>query len=332
MPCQLLPPYNIIPGMRLYKQRDIYYVEFPGGKRRSLKTKDGRKAKGLFREIQRETLLENLKEFDRPTGTSLSQFTKLYLLDPERQELSDKTLKADDLALRKLIGVIGDIQLANIKKGHIASFKASCKAQGNKPVSINTYLRHIRAALHYAANNDYIEAVPLIKIIKTGKPLPRVISQEDVDKILAEAEKTKPELYRIIQFALFTGARREEIIKMKYEHISAGSIKIFGKGNKERLTPLVKPAKEVLENQHFGKIFSYQHVSTISNYYRETTRAAGVVSRFHDLRHTAATNMLNKGIPFEVVQSILGHADLRTTQLYAKVMQETVRKEMKKME
>jgi len=318
--------------LRLYQQRDIYYVEFPGGKRRSLGTKDGRIAKGLYRDLLKELLQANIEKMDSPTGTSLSEFKKLYINDPERADLSPSTKRADELGIRKLIDVVGDIQLDNLKAGHFVTFKASCRAQGNKPVSINTYLRHIKVALNYAELNGYLQGVPVIKMLKTGNPIPRLISPDDIDKILFVAQKTKPEMARIIKFALWTGARREEVVKMRYEHISSGSIKIFGKGNKERIVPLIKPAMEVLNKQYFGKIFSYAHVSTVSNYYRGVTRAAGVESRFHDLRHTAATAMLEKGIPFEIVQVILGHADLRTTQLYAKVVQDNIRKEMEKME
>ncbi|MCF8092556.1 MAG: tyrosine-type recombinase/integrase, partial [Desulfotignum sp.] len=85
------------------------------------------------------------------------------------------------------------------------------------------------------------------------------------------------------------------------------------------------------KTQDIGKIFSYVHTSTVSNYYREITREAGVKSRFHDLRHTAATQMLTAGIPLEVVQKILGHTELRTTQIYAKVVQDRLKIEMEKL-
>jgi len=97
------------------------------------------------------------------------------------------------------------------------------------------------------------------------------------------------------------------------------------------LIPLVNQVIEIIANQNIGKIFSYQHTSTVSNYYREITRAAGVQSRFHDLRHTAATRMLTVGIPLEVVQKILGHKEIRTTQIYSQVVQERLKIEMEKL-
>ncbi len=332
MPCQSSPLCSSLLGMRLFQQRDVYYIEFPGGKRRSLKTKDGRKAKGLFREIEKERLRGNLIKLEKNAGVTLGRFKKLYINDPERSDLSGSTSRADELALRKLMDITGDIPMDHITKTHIIKFKHANIENGVKPVSVNSYLGHIKAALNYAKTNEYIKTVPAIKMFKLGDKIPRVISEYDIDKILEQARKTKPEMYRIIQFALYTGARREEIVLAKYEHIRGGSIKILGKGKKERIVPLVKYAREILEDQQIGKLFSYNHVSTVSNYYRKITREAGVESRFHDLRHTAATLMLSKGVDLAVVQKILGHADIKTTQIYAEVLQAMLEKEMKKLE
>ncbi len=297
-----------------------------------MKTRDGREAKGLLREIKKEQLLGNLIKLEAYSGITISEFKKFYVNDPERADLSPDTHRADELALRNLIEVVGDIPLKNIRKGHIVEFKQARIIKGNKPVTVNTYLTRIRAALNYAAENDFIDEVPKIKKFKLGHSLPRYIHPDELEKILAEADKKKPEMARIIRFALYTGARRGELIKCKYEHIKDGVIKFLGKGNKERLVPLVSFARAVLKPQHFGKIFSYQHTSTITNYHRTITRSAGVVSRFHDLRHTAATHMLSKGIPLEVVQKIMGHADIRTTQIYGEVLPAVLKKEMEKLE
>ena len=332
MPCQLSTHCSINLGMRMFQQRGIYYIEFPGGKRRSLKTRDGRKAKGLFREIEKEQLRGNLIRLEKNTGVTIGRFKTLYINDPERSDLSDQTKRANELAIRKLMDITGDIPMEHVTDSHIVKFKHLNIENGVKPVSVNGYLGHIKGALNYAKTNEYMKAVPVIKMFKLGDRLPRVISESDLDKVFTEAKKAKPEMYRIIQFAIYTGARREEIVKARYEHIKGGSIKIIGKGDKERIVPLVKYAKEALLNQQMGKIFSYCHVSTLSNYYREISREAGVKSRFHDLRHTSATLMLSKGIRLEVVQKILGHADIRTTQIYADVLQAMLEKEMKKLE
>jgi len=318
--------------MRLYQKRGIYYAEFKRGQARSLKTRDKRLAQSLFVKLKKKYLEGELLQLEQGNRLSLSSFKNRYMADPERADLSPSTHRADELALRSFMDVVGDLPLSSIRKDHIAEFKAGCKARGVKPVSINSYLRHLRAALNYAHVNEFMEQEPpTIKYFKIGSSIPRVINPDDLEKIKEQARKTKPEMARVIQFVLFTGSRRSEIIKARYEDVSNGSILIHGKGNKERLVPLVGHAREVLERQDIGKIFAYEHVSTLSNYYREITRGAGVDSRFHDLRHTSATQMLTSGIPLEVVQQILGHTEIRTTQLYAKVVAETMRIELEKL-
>ncbi len=331
-PCQSYPHYNNVAPMRLFQKRGIWYIEFPGRKRRSLKTRDAREAKGLFRDLKREYLRGNLIKLEKKNGATLSELKKAYISSPDRSDLSDKSLVADELALRSLIDVAGDIQANNITANTITSFKQACLARNLKPISINTHLRRIRAALGFAIDNGLrSDPAPKIKLLKVGTALPRIIDSADIEKILARAKTKKPEMYRIIQFALFTGARRNEIVTARYEHIHDGSIKIFGKGNKERLIPLVDEAIEVVGHQDVGKIFSYAHASTVSNYYRGISRSVGVQSRFHDLRHTAATRMLTVGIPLEVVQKILGHREIRTTQIYSQVVQERLKNEMAKL-
>ncbi|MBF0412379.1 MAG: site-specific integrase, partial [Desulfamplus sp.] len=159
----------------------------------------------------------------------------------------------------------------------------------------------------------------------------RVISPDDIQKILTYSKKHEHEMYRIIFFALYTGCRREEIVKLRYEDIKDGCITIHGKGNKERLIPLVDKVYEVLHSQDVGRIFEYQHTSTLTNYFRRICSVCKVSARFHDLRHTAATQMISSGIPIEVVKAILGHVELRTTQIYAQVVADKMRQEMSKL-
>lgn len=318
--------------MRLYTKRGIYYVEFSRGKSRSLGTRDKRAAQIEFNKIKKLHLQGKIVKLDATCKTTLAELKDRFLEDPERRDLSPDTHRADELAVRLFMDVVGNISLDNIRKGHIAEFKAACSARGVSGISINSYLRHIRSALNYAYANDLRkEPTPPIKYFKNGKQLPRVIDGDDLERIRAVAAEQKKEMSRIIEFAIFTGTRRAEIINARYEHIHGDAIIIDGKGRKERLVPLIPPAREVIGKQDVGKIFSYRHVSTISNYYRRITRAAGVESRFHDLRHTSATQMLKRKIPLEVVQKILGHAEIRTTQIYAQVVAETLQSEMEKL-
>lgn len=105
---------------------------------------------------------------------------------------------------------------------------------------------------------------------------------------------------------------------------------MVGKGDKERSFYLLPQA--LPDRKDIGKIFRYSHVSTLSNYFRDKiVYPLELNVRFHDLRHTAATTMLANGIDLEMVQKILGHTDIRTTQLYADVLQENIEKQMQRM-
>jgi integrase len=322
----------MIKNMRLFTQRGIYYIEGPGGKRKSLKTRDKRVADQLFVKLKKGQLMANLFELDRKNKTTISQLSDLFIKDPDRSDLDSETHRADELALRSLRNAVGDKDLNNLRSKDITELKAACKARDLSPHSVNSYLRHIKSALRYAAENKLIDEIPKIKMVNTGVKLPRVMDLDDVGKLLDHSRDKKPEMARIMRFTLYTAMRRSEIIKARYEHIAHGNLTIYGKGNKERLIPLPDQALSVLKRQDVGKIFSYKHVSTISNYFRVLSRECGIKARFHDLRHTAATQMLKSGIPLEVVQKILGHTEIRTTQIYADVVVETMKNELKKLD
>ena len=313
----------MIQAMRLYQHRETWYI-YHQGKRRSLKTKDKRIAKGLFRDLQRKHLQKEAKKINSAAAMTIARFTDIYIA--ARSDLSKATLRQDKIALNALAEHTGNIPVSQVDRPIIDGFKS---AQGMKPVSVNSYLRHIKAALNYALEHGYIDSVPVIKMLKTGSAIPRVINPADLVIIYQHAT---PDMTRIIDMALWTGARRAELVKMRYEHRAGGMIRILGKGSKERVVPLVGKAKDIMAQQDIGWVFPYRHPSTLSNYFRDTVRKAGVKARFHDLRHTAATNMLAHEVALPVVQKILGHASITTTQIYADVLEKTLMDEMKKLE
>jgi len=313
---------------RIFKRGQYWQVELDRDKRKSLGVTNEREAQKMLRAIKKAELEKKLAFLDTKERISISEFIPVWVNNPDRRELSHKTLEGDALAFRLLKDVLGDIPLKLIDKEAIRKFK-EISVQRVKPTSVNSYLRHIKSGLNWAKLEEYINKVPAIKMYGTGKKLTRYLSVPEIKILLAHAGKEKPEMHRIILFALYTGARREEIVRARYEHIQENKIKILGKGNKERLIPLLPQALDV--RQHIGKIFQYRHVSTVSNYFREISRQCGIKARFHDLRHTAGTQMLASGIDLKTVKEILGHTDIRTTEIYAQVLAETMEKEMQKL-
>lgn len=316
--------------MKLFKRGKTFYVQISRGKKKSLGVTDKIQAEKLFKQLQKQQLEGRLHILDKSQQLLISEFIKIYESDADRKALSISTHRADALAFHNLANTIGDVPISFISKGKIKKFK-EFSAKRLSPYSVNTYLRHIKAGLNWARDEELIKEVPIIKPIKTGSRLHRTIEMGDIIKLLEQADKDRPPMRQVIKFALFTGARRSEIVKARWEHIRNGSIRIIGKGDKERNITFLPGAIEGMEIKDIGMIFPYSHESTLSNYFRIIGRAAGVKARFHDLRHTAATHMLKNGIDIKTVKEILGHSDIRTTEIYAEVLAEQMQKEMVKL-
>lgn len=314
--------------MRLFQRNGWYHVEYERNRSVSLKTKDEATALAAFEKMKESK--STVIYLDKRERVSISDFRSIYTADPDRAQLSPSTLENDRIAFQRLEDVAGDIPLKLVSKDVIKKFKETLVLRMSK-TSINSYLSHIKAGLNWAKDEDYLDTVPPIKKYKLGQALPRPIDKGDVKRILKYAKKNQPEMYRVIKFALFTGCRRAEIVRARYEHISGKNITVKGKGEKERTFLLLPQA--LPEKNDIGKIFKYKHVSTLSNYFRDKiVRKIGVKARFHDLRHTAGTTMLEYGIDLVTVQKILGHSDIRTTQGYADVLQQQIAKQMSKLE
>lgn len=315
--------------MRLFQRNGWFHVEYARNRSKALRTKDPKKANAIFKEMEAEHLRGRLLLLDKKERLSLSEFAVVYTSDPDRSELSESTLKNDFLAITSLKDVAGDIPIRLITKDTIKEFKTHSLGRMKK-VSVNTYLARIKAGLEWAKAEGYLDRVPPIKKYKMGRSLPRPIPQDDIKRILGQAKAKDMGMYRVINFALFTGCRRSEIVRARYEHINGDTLTVVGKGDKERAFYLLPQA--LPDRKDIGKIFKFSHVSTLSNYFRDKiVKPLSINVRFHDLRHTAATTMLANGIDLEMVQKILGHTDIRTTQLYADVLQENIKKQMGKM-
>ena len=147
------------------------------------------------------------------------------------------------------------------------------------------------------------------------------------------AREKDAEMYRIIRFALYTGCRRSEILDLRWENVSGNMVRLVGKGDKERVIPLVPQALEAMGPRlDMGPVFVQVHPDTYSHRFKAICRICGIDDRnFHCLRHSSATAMLESGIDLPVIQKILGHADISTTQIYAEVRDRLLVDQMKKL-
>lgn len=218
--------------------------------------------------------------------------------------------------------------------------------QGKSARSIARMLSALRSFFKFLREQKLRTDNPLAmhKTPKIGQSLPIDLSETDVEALL-EAPNTQTALglrdRTMFEVLYACGLRVSELIQLRLERLNLqqGYVRILGKGNKERLVPLGQTARNWLEKYlsearpHLYKtaidyVFLTQHGGLMSrqNFWYAIKRyrlIAGIETEIspHTLRHAFATHLLNHGADLRVVQMLLGHADLSTTQIYTHVAQ-----------
>ena len=160
------------------------------------------------------------------------------------------------------------------------------------------------------------------------EPEPRTnwITEKQAKKLVKVApDHLKP----IILFALYTGLRQSNILKLEWNQVNLETreIEVFIKSNipggKRLVLPITTQVFQILQElkpKKEGRVFLYKSkpIDCIKRSFNTACKNAGIKNfRFHDLRHTSATWMLNKEIPIDIVQEVLGHTQITTTKKYA---------------
>jgi integrase/recombinase XerD len=207
----------------------------------------------------------------------------------------------------------------------------------------------IRGLYRYLIRENQLSADPtaLIDNPKLGRPLPKSLSEEDVVRLLAAPDTSTPLGMRdraMLEVLYATGLRVSELVGLRIHQVNLrqGVLRVMGKGSKERLVPMGAEAQmwvETFVGQADGRPALLEAAQTDvlfpSERRREMTRqtfwhrvkhwalVAGINKPLspHTLRHAFATHLLNHGADLRVVQMLLGHSDLSTTQIYTHVAQ-----------
>ena len=204
--------------------------------------------------------------------------------------------------------------------------------RARKIVSIRQFWKYLKTKAHLLDNNIAEE----LESPKLPKRMPKYLSLEESIRLLIESEKN-PRDYCILTIFLNCALRLSELVNLNVEDTQTESIKIIGKGNKERRvfnTPATKKALTVwLEkrntmNPHTNALFITKNGTRVTSrgvqdIVKKYLKKAGFDNRglsTHKLRHTAATTMFKYGhVDVRTLQQILGHESLNTTQIYTAV-------------
>lgn len=331
--------------MRLFQKRGWYHVEIERNRSRALRTQNEAEALALIAAMEKERLVGRLASLDGRKRTTLSQLKKEYIEYREGlNDLSAETIRKDNLSLKLLEDAIGgSTLLATItakKSTKIDDFKNICLRRGAKKISINGYLRQLRPAFKWAVKEGHCDAMPDITMYKrlksTEEQLPdRILEPAEIDNLLTKACERSAIWGIYCTVVLWTGGRRREALSAQWQKTDFDNdeITLTGKTG-SRVVPMLKPVKKIFKpiKKDIGPIFPDWHPDTVSHWFQETAQAAGIDGhRLHDLRHTCATYLLKNGVALEVVQRIMGHKNISTTQIYAKVVDEVMKREMKKL-
>ena len=293
---------------------------------------------------------------DKTQGTRLLQKFKQYLL--LEKGLSSNTLDAYVHDVEKLFEHLEekDLHPLDVKLEDLEEFLASLHDKaGIHPRSQARMLSGIRAFYRYLVLDGHLEADPtlLLESPKIGMHLPEVLSVEEIDSLIAAIDLSKREGQRnraIIETMYSCGLRVSEACNLKLSdlYLSEGFIKVEGKGSKQRLVPIseraiaeimdymtdraeipIKPGHEdyLFVSAHFKKKMSR---ITLFHIIKELAEEAGIKKTIspHTLRHSFATHLLEGGANLRVIQSMLGHEDIGTTEIYTHIDAHRLRSEI----
>lgn len=252
--------------------------------------------------------------------------------------LSENTTQA---YRRDLTDFMSDIQceLPNISRGQITTYIRNLHEKHYSPTSVMRKIASLRGFFKWLCANNYCTTDPTLTLEqpKVPKKLPKVMTLQEVEAILNQ-HLTKLEKV-ILELLYDCGLRVSELVNLKINDydLNAKYIQCYGKGSKERIVPMGKKAVTAVKNYLPERDYLIQkyRLNTkrllIHEHGRELTRqdvytfihAQGqkihkTISP-HTLRHSFATHLLENGADLRVVQELLGHSDVSTTQLYTHI-------------
>jgi len=290
-----------------------------------------------------------------PTSTDSIDPAVSRFLDAVWMErgLSSNTLaayRADLTALSRWLSERGTPMVRTTRQD-LQDFIAWRVEAGARPRStarqLSSFRRFFRHLLREGALKD--DPTAQIAMPKIGRSLPKSLTEEEVEALLGAPAVGDPLGNRdrtMLEVLYATGLRVSELVNLRYSQVNLnqGVIRILGKGNRERLIPLGEEAVrwlneftrtargEILLERQTDYLFPTRRGDRMTrqafwHIIKRYARKAGVDRELspHTLRHAFATHLLNHGADLRVVQMLLGHSDLSTTQIYTHVARERMK-------
>ena len=270
--------------------------------------------------------------------------------------LADNTRAAylrDLRLLQKALGLQDSEGLLGVSRRQLLAYLSQLKQSGRSASTIARRLASIKAFYRFLTAERYLRRDPaeVLEAAQKGLHLPKFLSVQDVDKLLEQPNLGTLDGYRdktMLETLYATGMRVSELVSVPLQNVDLKMqyVIVMGKGSKERMLPLGRTALKYLERYisvvrpqllhgkpedvqelfvtSWGGPMTRQRVNELIEGY---AKDAGITKRVtpHMLRHSFATHLLNNGTDLRVVQELLGHADISTTQIYTHMDMERLR-------
>ncbi len=271
---------------------------------------------------------------------NLSNYMDFLCLERGLSENTQEAYRNDLMEFVNFLAKNGIEKFDDIERMHINLFVRDLRKQDLAPTSVSRKIASLRGWFKWMMGLELIKFDPTVSLEqpKLSKHLPKVLSIAEVDTLLSQE---LPILSKVILEILYaTGMRVSELANLTIDNINLkhNYVKCSGKGSKERLVPIGKIAKDALVNyleqrtltvekyeieskflllHDNGKKVTRQDIYHLIAHLGETVLNKHITP--HTLRHSFATHLLENGADLRVVQELLGHSDVATTQLYTHI-------------
>ena len=262
--------------------------------------------------------------------------------------LSINTRKAYADDIGQFLGYLdqkGVTSLNQVDRKQVLDHLMVMKDKGMSTSSISRHLVSIKVFFRYLQQEGLLDknVTDTMDSPKLWKILPDTLSEKEVDLLLRAPDMRKPLGVRdraILEMFYASGLRVSELANLQISslHLDDGYIRVIGKGRKERVIPVAEDSANILhcyleevrpmlcDNPHLQNVFVSKRETALCRQrlwqiIKEYTKKAGIMKNVtpHTLRHSFASHLLQNGAPLRVIQEMLGHADIATTQIYTHV-------------
>lgn len=255
--------------------------------------------------------------------------------------------------LMKSLQLKADEELLQVSRQQLIAYLVRLKQEGRAASTVARKLASIKAFYRFLTAERYIRRNPaeVLEAASRGLHLPKVLSVQEIERLLDEPNLGTLDGYRdktMLELLYATGMRVSELVNVPVKNVDMKMqyVIVMGKGSKERMLPLGRTALHYLE--HYLSVVRQQLLHgkpdaaaelfvtgwggpmTRERFYEIIVaygKSAGISKRVtpHMLRHSFATHLLNNGTDLRIVQELLGHADISTTQIYTHLDVERLR-------